>query len=115
METKDAVSALYALAQESRLEIFRLLVGAGSEGLAAGVIAERLGISAPTLSFHLAALARAGLVTQRRDGRFLYYAADFDAMNRLVGYLTDQCCGGRPELCAPGAAAAPLSRTVPKS
>lgn len=115
MEIKDAVSALSALAQESRLAIFRLLVEAGSEGLAAGAIAGRLGISAPTLSFHLAALARAGLVTQRRDGRYLYYAADFDAMNRLVGYLTDQCCGGRPELCAPGAAAVPMPRIIPKT
>lgn len=99
MEIKSATEALAALAQESRLAIFRLLVEAGPQGLPAGGIAERLGIPAPTLSFHLALLARAGLATQRREGRFIYYAADFDAMNRLVGFLTDQCCGGRPELC----------------
>ncbi len=99
METKQASEALAALAQESRLAIYRLLVEAGRGGLSAGAIAERLGIAAPTLSFHLSLLARAGLATQRREGRFIYYAADFDAMNRLVGFLTDQCCGGRPELC----------------
>lgn len=118
MEVKAATEALTALAQESRLAIFRVLVEAGPGGLPAGGVAERLGIPAPTLSFHLSLLARAGLVSQRREGRFLFYAADFDAINRLLGFLTDHCCGGRPELCerpgqAPAAAARP--RIHPKS
>jgi DNA-binding transcriptional ArsR family regulator len=100
METKDAVAALSALAQDSRLEVFRLLVQSGRDGLAAGDIAERLGISPATLSFHLAQLRHAGLVTMRRDGRSLIYSADYDGMNGLMGFLTDNCCGGTMA-CAP--------------
>ena len=99
METNDAVDSLAALAQGSRLAAFRLLVAAGPEGLAAGVIGEQLGLPPATLSFHLAHLARAGLVQSRQDGRFVIYSANFERMNGLVGFLTDNCCGGRS--CAP--------------
>ena len=93
MESKTAVAALSALAQENRLEVFRLLVQAGAAGLPAGQIAEKLGIAAPTLSFHLAQLKNAGLVQQRRDGRSLIYATNYDGMNALMGFLTENCCG----------------------
>lgn len=94
MESKDAVAALSALAQENRLEVFRLLVQTGAEGLPAGEIAERLKLASPTLSFHLAQLKHAGLVRSRRDGRSLVYAADYDGMNDLMSFLTENCCGG---------------------
>jgi DNA-binding transcriptional ArsR family regulator len=99
METTDAIKALGALAQETRLAIYRLLVQAGPEGRPAGTIGESLGIPPATLSFHLAQLAGAGLVRARQDGRFIYYAADFGAMNALVGFLTENCCGGNA--CGP--------------
>ena len=99
MEMKRAVEALSALAQETRLKVYRLLVEGGPEGLSAGRIGEKLALAAATLSFHLAHLARAGLVTARQEGRFIFYAADFQNMNALVGYLTENCCGGRA--CAP--------------
>jgi ArsR family transcriptional regulator, arsenate/arsenite/antimonite-responsive transcriptional repressor len=92
METSSAVTALSALAQENRLEVFRLLVQAGAAGLPAGQIAERLGIAPATLSFHLAQLKNAGLVHQRRDGRSLIYATNYDGMNALMGFLTENCC-----------------------
>ena len=95
----DAVAALAALAQETRLGIYRLLVEAGPEGLAAGKIGEELDLPPATLSFHLAQLARTGLAKSRQDGRFVIYSADFESMNGLVGYLTENCCGGRA--CAP--------------
>ncbi len=101
MDTVAAISSLSALAQETRLAIFRLLVEAGTEGLAAGAIAERLGIPPSSLSFHLAELTRAGLIAQRRESRSLIYSANFRAMSALVGYLTDNCCGGNPAACAP--------------
>jgi ArsR family transcriptional regulator, arsenate/arsenite/antimonite-responsive transcriptional repressor len=94
METKQAIQALSALAQESRLSIFRLLVQAGPAGLAAGVIGEKLELAPATLSFHLAGLARAGLAQSRQDGRFVIYSADYAAMNALVGFLTENCCQG---------------------
>ncbi len=103
MNSPDAVLALSAIAQEHRLAVYRLLVQAGPEGMAAGAIADKLGLPASSLSFHLAHLNRAGLISQRRDGRSLFYAADFDRMNALVGFLTDNCCGGRS--CAPTAKA----------
>lgn len=93
MEEKHAIEALAALAQGTRLRIHRLLVEAGPEGLAAGAIAERLDLPAPTLSFHLAGLSRAGLAKSRQEGRFIFYAADFANMNALVAYLTENCCG----------------------
>jgi len=95
MKSKDAVSALSALAQENRLDVFRLLVQAGPEGLAAGQIAEKLDVPPPTLSFHLAQLRHAGLIHQRRDGRSLIYAANYEGMNILMGFLTENCCGGK--------------------
>ncbi|HEV2594614.1 MAG TPA: metalloregulator ArsR/SmtB family transcription factor [Sphingomicrobium sp.] len=88
------VEALGALAQEHRLELFRLLVQAGEHGLAAGRIAEALGVPNSSLSFHLAQLARAGLIRQERQSRSLIYSADYQAMNSLVGYLMENCCGG---------------------
>ncbi|MGE0154060.1 MAG: ArsR/SmtB family transcription factor [Reyranellaceae bacterium] len=104
MESKDAVKHLSALAQESRLAVFRLLVQAGEDGLAAGELAARLALPAPTLSFHLAQLKMAGLVRCRRESRSLIYTADYAAMNGLVAYLTENCCGGRdcaPAVCDP--------------
>jgi ArsR family transcriptional regulator len=94
METKQAIQALSALAQESRLSIFRLLVGSGPAGLAAGSIGEALDLPPATLSFHLAGLARAGLAQSRQDGRFVIYSANFESMNALVAYLTENCCQG---------------------
>jgi DNA-binding transcriptional ArsR family regulator len=94
MDQTRAVEKLGALAQENRLAIFRLLVEAGPEGLAAGAVGERLGLPGPTLSFHLAQLKQADLIACRRDGRSLIYAAEFGAMNDLVAYLTENCCGG---------------------
>jgi ArsR family transcriptional regulator len=96
METKNVITALAALAQESRLAIHRLLVEAGPQGIAASKIAEQLGIPPSSLSFHLKELSQAGLITARQDGRFIWYAADFAAMNALLSYLTENCCGGNP-------------------
>ena len=107
METKNAVVALAALAQDTRLAVFRLLVEAGPPGMPAGGIADRLGIAAPTLSFHLKELAHAGLVGAEPRGRFIVYRADYDAINALVGYLTENCCraGGACTIeCVPAAA-----------
>jgi ArsR family transcriptional regulator len=99
MEMKQAIDALSALAQETRLQVYRLLVEAGPEGIAAGRIGEALDLPPATLSFHLAHLTRAGLAQSRQDGRFVIYSADFQNMNALVGYLTENCCGGGS--CAP--------------
>jgi len=100
METKQAVAALAALAQETRLAVFRLLVERGPEGLAAGAIAQKLDVPASSLSFHLAQLHHAGLITQRRESRMLIYAADYGAMNTLIGYLMENCCLDSSEACA---------------
>jgi len=100
MEKSDAIAALAALAQESRLDIFRLLVQAGINGLPAGQIGENLGLPSATLSFHLNQLKQAGLATFRREGRSLIYAAEYSAMNALLAYLTENCCG-RDAVCAP--------------
>lgn len=99
METNEAVQSLSALAQGSRLAIFRLLVQAGPAGMAAGNIGERLELPPATLSFHLAGLTRAGLARSRQDGRFVIYSASFERMNDLVAFLTLNCCGGAD--CAP--------------
>ncbi len=113
METEAALELLSALAHDSRLAVFRLLVQAGPEGLAAGAIAERLGIAPPTLSFHLAQLAGAGLLRSRREGRSIVYAADYEAMRALVGYLYENCCGSGA--CAPAAAGEPpAARRAPR-
>ena len=92
MKSLEAVKALGALAQESRLDVFRLLVKRGPDGFTPGALLERLGIPAPTLSFHLKELQHSELVVSRRDGRFLYYSANFETMNELVSYLTENCC-----------------------
>lgn len=105
METTEAVNALAALAQDTRLDIFRLLVQQGTSGLAAGEIAEQLGVSPATLSFHLKELAHAKLVTSRQDGRFVFYSAHFGSMNRLLAFLTENCCAADGGACAPGTAA----------
>ena len=104
MESKAAVIALSALAQGSRLEVYRLLVQAGPDGMAASDIAERLGVPANTLSFHLKTLSHAGLVQSRQEGRFIFYSTHYDQMNALLGFLSENCCGGRS--CAPESAAA---------
>lgn len=103
MKSLDAINRLYALAQESRLAIFRLLVRKGPDGLNAGDIAERLKLAPATLSFHLKELSNAGLLIGRQEGRFIYYAPDFSAMNDLIAYLTDNCCDGQPceAVCPP--------------
>lgn len=100
MELVDAVKALASLAQETRLEVFRLVIRSGDEGLAAGSIAEQLAVPASTLSFHLKELCNAGLLQDRRDGRSIYYSLKSDAMRELISFLVDDCCAGRPELCA---------------
>jgi len=104
VENKDAVVALAALAQESRLAVFRLLVQTGPDGLAASKIAQALGMPASSLSFHLKELAHANLIVARQEGRFIIYAAQFDTMNTLLGFLTENCCGGIS--CSPAAKSA---------
>ena len=114
MEAAIVIRALGALAQEHRLAAYRLLVQAGPDGMPAGALAEALGVPASSMSFHLAQLANAGLVSQRRQSRSIIYSADYDAMNGLMGYLTENCCGGAS--CAPDAACAPpLSQAKPLS
>ena len=105
METSQAVEALSALAHGSRLAVFKLLVQAGPQGRAAGALGEELELPPATLSFHLAHLVRAGLARSRQEGRFVIYSADFDNMNGLVGYLTENCCSG--SACAPAECAPP--------
>ena len=100
MDQKAAIAALGALAQDTRLELFRLLVATGPQGLPAGVIAERLGVLPSSLSFHLNQLHHTGLITQRRQSRQLIYAAEYGAMSELLAYLTENCCG-RGQSCAP--------------
>ena len=102
MELETAVISLSALGEPTRLGIFRRLVEAGPDGLFVGQIAERLTLSPGALSFHLKTLSQAGLVQSRKEGTFVRYAARFDTMNGLVAYLTETCCGGHPERCAPG-------------
>lgn len=108
MDTKATISALAALAQESRLAVFRLLVQAGPAGLAASRISEQLAIPPSSLSFHLKELTHAGLLAARQDGRFVFYSANIDTMNGLIGFLLDNCCGGVPcnaagaATCTPG-------------
>jgi len=99
MENKLAIAALAAIAQESRLAVFRLLVQAGPEGVIASKISEQLNIPPSSLSFHLKELTHADMVNVRQDGRFMIYTANFDTMNSLLGFLTENCCGGNP--CSP--------------
>lgn len=111
MEKKTAVAALAALAQDTRLDVFRLLVQQGATGLAAGEIASALSLAPATLSFHLKELAHAGLVSSRQDGRFIFYAADYAAMNRLLAFLTENCCAADGTACAPGTACGPVVKS----
>jgi DNA-binding transcriptional ArsR family regulator len=101
MQTKRMVAALAALGQDTRLELFRLLVQRGPGGLPAGTIAEKLAVPPSSLTFHLQQLTHAGLIASRRVGRQLIYAANFQTMNEIIGYLTENCCGGDAALCAP--------------
>jgi DNA-binding transcriptional ArsR family regulator len=106
MEMPQAIDALAALAQETRLKVYRLLVEAGPGGVSAGRIGDELDLPPATLSFHLAHLARAGLARSRQDGRFVIYSADFQNMNALVGYLTENCCAR--QACAPASDSSPM-------
>lgn len=110
MKILDAVDRLAALGHSSRLAIFRLLVQAGDEGLSAGVIGEKLDLPPATLSFHLAHLSRVGLIAGRQQSRFIFYAADYEAMDELIAYLTDNCCGGK--VCLPKTAGAASAARV---
>ena len=111
METKSVLKALSALAQDSRLAIFRHLVEIGPDGAFAGRIAEALDISPAVLSFHLKELSHAGLVESEADGRFVRYAASFATMNALIAYLTENCCDGQPQRCAEPCTPAKKTRT----
>jgi ArsR family transcriptional regulator, arsenate/arsenite/antimonite-responsive transcriptional repressor len=117
MESSSAVIALSALAQENRLDVFRLLVQAGPGGMAAGDVAERLEIAPATLSFHLAQLRQAGLLAMRRDGRSLIYSANYDGMNALMAFLTENCCRGAAPCAVPASvkAKAPRRKRAPRS
>jgi DNA-binding transcriptional ArsR family regulator len=118
METKAVLAALSALAQENRLAVFRLLVEHAPEGLPAGSIAERVALAPATLSFHLKELTHAGLIAARQDGRFIWYRAELGAMNGLVGYLTENCCGGGAvcePTCAPAISSQPVAIRPPAS
>jgi ArsR family transcriptional regulator len=104
MDERQALVSFGALSQETRLQIVRMLVVAGPEGMAAGTIAERLDVSPSNVSFHLKELDRSGLVSQQREARSIIYSADYEALSGLVRFLMEDCCGGRPEICAPAAA-----------
>jgi DNA-binding transcriptional ArsR family regulator len=108
MKKPDVVAALAALAQDNRLDVFRLLVEAGPDGLPAGQVAQRLDLAPNTLTFHFDRLRDAGLVSVRRDGRSMIYAARFEAMNALIGFLTDNCCAGTAQACAPAVVCKPV-------
>jgi DNA-binding transcriptional ArsR family regulator len=114
MEKSEVVAALAALAQDNRLDVFRLLIEAGPEGMPAGQIAEALDLAPNTLTFHFDRLRSAGLVTVRRQGRSMIYAARFQTMNALLGYLTDNCCGGAPEQCLPARQCVPAKAQTRK-
>jgi DNA-binding transcriptional ArsR family regulator len=101
MEQNEAVAALNALGQESRLRVFRLLIRRGPDGMPAGDIAEQLKVPANTMSSHLAVLSRAGLVASRKQGRSVIYAVDLKGTRRLLAFLVEDCCGGKPEVCRP--------------
>jgi DNA-binding transcriptional ArsR family regulator len=101
MKRSDALAALAALAQDNRLDIFRLLVEAGRDGMPAGAVADALDLAPNTLTFHFDRLRDAGLVTVRRDGRSMIYTARYESMNALIAFLTENCCRGRPEECLP--------------
>jgi ArsR family transcriptional regulator len=114
MKSKDAIQSLSALAQESRLSVFRMLVRRGPEGYTPTQLGEKLNVSSPTLSFHLKELQRAGLVDVRRDGRFLYYRPNFTHMNRLIGFLTESCCALAETECGPECAPGEVEDSITK-
>ncbi|WFP61721.1 MULTISPECIES: metalloregulator ArsR/SmtB family transcription factor [unclassified Mesorhizobium] len=105
MDERQALTAFGALSQETRLQLLRLLVVAGPEGIAAGSLAEQVAVSPSNVSFHLKELERAGLVSARRDARSIVYSAEYDALSGLIRFLMEDCCSGRPEICAPALAA----------
>jgi len=107
MERSDAVAALAALAQDNRLDVYRLLVQAGAQGMSAGAVANALELAPNTLTFHFDRLRQAGLVSARREGRSIIYAARYEAMNSLIAYLTENCCAGASELCGPAVTCTP--------
>ncbi len=109
MQTKQAIAVLSALAQESRLAVYRLLVEHAPEGLAASAIAAKLGLANATLSFHLKELVHAGLITSHQDGRFIYYSPVMEAMTALMGYLTENCCSASGQSCKPASTNKPAS------
>ena len=114
MDRRQALSAFAALSQDTRLSIVRLLVKAGPEGIAASDVADEIGVSASNLSFHLKELQHAGLVEARREARSIIYSADYGVLRGLIGFLTKDCCGGRPEICGPAltdAACCPPAKT----
>lgn len=115
MRSAQIVKALAALAQPTRLAIYRLLVERGPEGMAAGLVAEKLKVSPATLSFHFRTLSHAGLLDSRQEGRFVYYAANFTVMNGIVAYLTENCCGGNQDLCTTTALADTALKNSSKS
>ncbi|RWX80883.1 transcriptional regulator [Neorhizobium lilium] len=106
MDERQALSSFAALSQETRLQIVRTLVVAGPEGMAAGAIAEKLGVSPSTMSFHLKELDRSGLIGQQRESRSIIYTANYDALAGLIRFLTEDCCAGNPHICTPAAAVA---------
>ena len=112
MKTPQVIEALGALAHEHRLAIFRLLIERGPEGMSAGRIADRVGLVPSSLTFHLQNLQRAGLITQRRESRQLFYSADFTAMNALVGYLTENCCAESSVQCGVSCAPAQPAKSA---
>lgn len=115
MDERQALSAFGALSQETRLRILRMLVVAGPDGMAAGMIAEQAEVSPSNVSFHLKELQRGGLVTARRDSRSIIYSAEYDALTGLIRFLMEDCCSGRPEICAPAIAAPCCAPTTGKS
>lgn len=110
METHAALAALSALAQDTRLAVFRYLVEVGPDGVTVGRIGEALAVAPATLSFHLKELSHAGLVSSRQESRFIWYSANYDAMNGLIAYLTENCCQGQPEAC--GVDCAPNKKSI---
>ncbi len=116
MDRNQACECFAALSQDTRLSVVRLLVKAGEAGIAAGMIADKVGASPSNVSFHLKELERAGLITQRREARSIIYAADYSTLRALIGFLMKDCCGGRPEICAPildAAACKPVKKKAP--
>jgi DNA-binding transcriptional ArsR family regulator len=115
VKTPEVIAALGALAHEHRLKVFRLLVERGPRGLPAGEIARSVGLLPSSLTFHVQALHRAGLILQRREGRQVFYSVDFEAMNALVGYLTENCCAGSGETCASVCKPSAAPKITPKT